>query len=163
MRRRKGLGADPEKVREFIQRGRGQLARKPMRRTKRPQRPEEGPLSPREWFDEVWELSKGLCTVTRTRVPRELRYTRHHPLPKRVLRDRGLHHLVWDPRNGVLVQPKVHRQHENGTKRIPYEALPQRCKDFAAELGPWAEDRLKQCHPPTGSSRERDDRGGQPW
>lgn len=101
--------------------------------------------------------------MTNTRVPREQRNTRHHPIEKEELRRRGLFHLVWDPRNGVLVAPRVHERHTTGVERIPYEALPQRCKDFAAELGPWAEDLLVRYHPATGNSRATGDRGGQPW
>lgn len=163
MDRRHPLRRDTEAAREFLRRGRGKLKRTGIRNRKRPQRPEEGPLTPREWGEEVYKLAAGLCTVTRTRVPRGARNTRHHPLPKRFLRKRGLHHLVWDPRNGILVQPRVHEQHENGTRRIPYELLPARCRDFAAELGPWAEDELRRQHPATGISRARNDRGGQPW
>jgi hypothetical protein len=147
--KRSRLRADPAKVREFVQRGRGQLARTdgPKRRPKR--RPREGPLSPREWRCEVFRLDGGACRVS-GRPGRDVddkRFHCHHCIPKRELRNRGLYGSVWDPRNGVLLSASVHWRHEHAQERVAFEALPDRAREFASELGTWAEDLLLRLHP----------------
>lgn len=158
-KRRKRLGADPEKVREFMQRGRGALGRgrpagdrRSAPKKKKPQRPPEGPLTPREWQLAVFKASAGRCTVTNTRArdPDDPRFHAHHPVPKQTLRRRGLHDRVWDPRNGMLVLATLHADHEFAPDyRIPGERVPDSAREFAAELGPWAVDLLDRLHPNT--------------
>lgn len=158
-KRTKGLHVDPEKVREFMARGRGKLTRRtqldrtgpPKRKT--PQRPKEGPLTPLAWRREGIRLSRGRSVVSGARVKDAENDPRchHHPIPKQELRRRGLHHLVWHPHNHVLVTPDEHANHEVASHRIPYERLPERVKRFARQLGPWAEDKLLRLHPAAGT------------
>lgn len=174
MKRGGGPKRDPEKTRAWQQRSReasplsrsaplepGEGLRRAGGRTglsrgsRRP-RPPEGPLSPADWKRAVWQLAAGRCTVTGlplSRVDDEFGDHAHHCIPKQLLRRRGLHHLVWDPRNGIALKRAVHEAHEyTPNARVPYEALPQRVRDFATELGPWAEDALLRYHPAAGTS-----------
>lgn len=169
MRRRKALGADPEKVRAFQQRAREKTAEKQRqasangalprselaRRGKggvNPPRPENastavaGPLSPAEWRVAVWTLDLGRCVGCGREVPRDAdRWTwqAHHPIPKQKLPPGK----KYDPRNGVTLCRRCHERHESVTHRIPGYRLPERAWSFARECGFWAEDVLNRLHP----------------
>lgn len=160
---RSELGRSAEKAREFLQRG-----RQPFERTgglgrgggMRRASAAEGPLTPAQWRQAVFDASGWRCilTGTRARSVDDRRFDPHHPLPKRVLRDRGLFHRVWDSRNGILVRADVHRRHEDAFERIPAEKLPLSVWEFCAELDAesgyeWATLAVLRVHPPTGSSR----------
>jgi hypothetical protein len=164
VKRSKRLGADPAKVREFLQRGRGSLTRtsaperKPIA-AKRRVKPVEGPLDPRRWRQEVFRASGGKCIVSgaRARDADDRRFHAHHPLDKDALRKRGLHGYLWDPRNGAWVSTPVHWQHEHsgGEGRIARERLPASVWEFCAELdaldgSEWATAKVEREHPATG-------------
>lgn len=169
MKRRKPLRADPEKVREFLRRGRGGLERTEFKRdpakalaAKRAVRAAEGPLSPAEWREQVYELSGRTCVVSGSRAndAADPRFHAHHCVSADALRQRGLHAYVWDARNGVLVTAEVHMAHEHqgGEKRIPRSKLPASVWEFARELDRlagtgWATAHVKREHPPAGISR----------
>lgn len=121
---------------------------------RREKRAEEGPLSPWEWHVEVWRLASGRCAVTGRAIPLLTRNTTHHPLRKTILRGRGLYGSVWDPRNGVLVLPRVHERHETGTERILRDYLPDRLWEFAEELGGWARIEIERSHPTQGGGTD---------
>lgn len=153
LKRSKGLdrkGApkpDPEKVREFLQRGRGQLDRagQGLRKTRR-KRPPEGPLDPATWAKTVRATS-----ANRSILPPHTRVTSrdfpHHVIPKQELRRRGLFDRVWDPRNGVAVTLGEHDEHERAHRRIPRRCLPESVFEFARECGPWALDYIDKTYP----------------
>jgi hypothetical protein len=58
-----------------------------------------------------------------------------HVVPKRVLKRRGLHRLLWDPANGIALCYRHHRRHDNGTEKIPAALLPARCVAWAEAHG----------------------------
>lgn len=115
-------------------------------------RPKEGPLKPAEWKRQVFDAQRphpgaaALCAVTGE--PLSFTYDdAHHPLEKRLLRARGLHHLVWDPRNGMAVKREIHEGQTSGTARIPRDKVPEHAWAFAREIGPWAVARVEADHP----------------
>lgn len=163
MQRKKRLGADPEKVRAFLARGRGSLKTRPkepaakgratLKRkvelargslkdpskrspAKRKVAPTEGPLTPAEWRRQVFELSGRRCIVSGSpsNDPYDPDFHAHHALGAQQLRKRGLHAYVWDARNGVLVSEIVHMEHEHHAPTIFAEHLPARVWEFAAEM-----------------------------
>lgn len=171
MKRHKPLRADPAKVREFLQRGRQGLERsKELSRGrlksspgKRGEKPAEGPLDPASWRAAVFEASGGRCIVTRARAKdaEDRAFHAHHPVSQDVLRRRGLHGWLWDPRNGVLVTQAVHMGHEHtgGRHRIPRELLPAPVWEFCRELDAldgtsWATEHVKRRHPSRGDQRQ---------
>jgi hypothetical protein len=143
----KGLAADPEKTRAFVERGRGQLDRgqESLRKTRKT-RPAEGPLDPATWARTV-----NAASGWRSILPPHTRVTDadppHHVIPKHELRKRRLWHLVWDPRNGVAVTIGEHDDHERANRRIPRSALPSVVFSFAAECGDWALDHIERTYP----------------
>lgn len=148
--RGKGPRADPERTRAFVERGRRRLRRR------RRDRSGEGPLSPREWRVQVFELSGGRCIVTgaRARDAFDRRFHAHHPLEKELLPDEH----KWDPRNGVLVTVRAHERHTLAVDRIPRELLPARVWEFAREMDglrpgtQWATEAVCRLHPIGGGS-----------
>lgn len=166
----KGLRADPEKVREFLRRGRQPLERgeglsrrpkpaarpvpprAPLNSGERPERPPEGPLKPSEWRGMVWVLDEGHCRMCGKWLNPggdSWAWHAHHAIEKQELRRRGLYHLVWDPSNGVLLCRRCHEQHTAALPRVPGEKLPQRVRTFAERLGDWAVYALERAHPTT--------------
>lgn len=119
---------------------------------RRSPRPKEGPLTPLEWRRRVFERQRprpnkpSLCAVTGEPLDFQ-RDDCHHPLEKRLLRARGLHAHVWDPRNAVFVKAYIHTGHTFEGKKIPREALPDAVWEFAEEIGPWAVLRIQSDHP----------------
>jgi hypothetical protein len=173
MRRHKPLRGDPEKVREFLRRGRKRIERRtPLERAplkaspgKRGDASAEGPLDPAAWRAAVFRASAGRCVVTgaRARDSEDRRFHAHHPLDQAVLRRRRLFDWLWDPRNGILVSEQVHMAHTHtgGEQRIPREKLPASVWEFCAELDAlegtsWATERVKRAHP-SGGDRPRDE------
>lgn len=157
----KPLRPDPEKVREFLRRGR-ESGSKSLRaaavRSVRAGRPAEGPLDPATWRQNVFAASAGRCIVSgsRARDADDRRFHAHHMLPKGELRARGLFGHVWDDRNGILVSQRVHMRHEGGYRRIPRELLPARVWAFAKELDEldgtsWATSLVERLHPSTAA------------
>lgn len=118
-------------------------------------KPKVGPLTPAKWKKAVWErqaLEQGrggqapLCAVTRE----ELNFIHddaHHPLEKRLLKARGEHHRMYDPRNGMFVKARVHQGHTSMLAKIPAEYVPPCAFTFAREVGPWAIARIESDHP----------------
>lgn len=153
LRRKSGLSRSSAGLRpsDGLRRGKGPAGRsKPLRASRR-RRPPEGPLSPEDYGRAVWRLDGGRSIFSGLPVPSGA--IPHHPLPKQILRKRGLFQLVWDPRNGVLLTDAEHAAHESRSRTVPYERLPARCREFAEELGPWAVDRLRKAHPPERGAR----------
>lgn len=167
MKRSKRLRADPEKVRQFLQRGRGRIERKERLKraaisAKRKVGPVEGPLDPASWRREVFRVSAGKCIVsgTRARNADDPRFHAHHILAADQLRKRGLHAFVWDARNGLWIaeQPHMAHEHAGGRHRIRREQLPASVWLFAGELDvlagtEWATAKLEREYPATGNSR----------
>lgn len=153
--RRKGLDADPEKVREFVQRGRQSSRLSRATGPKRGKTPRKGsrastgrtlgPLDPDRWRRAIWELCEGCCAGCGVYVP--WRVTRpinfHHPIPKAKLPPERR----FDPRNGVVVCADCHANQEVASHRIPGENLPESVFNFARELGSWAVSVLDALHP----------------
>jgi hypothetical protein len=119
----------------------------------------EGPLSPEEWRRVVANTSGLTCTVsgTRARNAFDPLFDAHHIVPKSLLRARGLHAFVWDPRNGLFVLGSVHAAHSHvgGDRRIARECLPGSVWEFAAELDAlagtgWASACVERFHPSRG-------------
>lgn len=162
--REKPLGAKAEKVREFMQRAREKSNLTRVELARRPRvRPQEGPLDPRSWQLAVFASSGGRCIISgaRARDADDPRFHAHHPLPKRTLRDRGLHAHVWDPRNGAWIRSDLHEHHESpGVRpehRIGRAALPPAVWEFCAELDAldgtqWATALVERLHPAAGIS-----------
>lgn len=163
LKRKTGLRADPEKVREFkaraapLKRGSKGLARgEGLARGKRPPKGSNssdrrktapaGPLSPLEWRRTVWELDGGRCVMCGTAVPRDAdRWTwqAHHPIEKQKLPPER----KYDPRNGVVTCRRCHERHTSWTEVIPGSRLPARCYAFARELGDRGLSLVNRAHP----------------
>lgn len=112
----------------------------------------EGPLSPRGYMEAIAKRQKIRgsqnlrCPVSGVLLPWwEFKY--HHPYEKWMLRRDGLFHLVWDPRNGIAVAPRVHERHHSAVERIPGEVLSPLTFEFAAEIGPAAIKFVSEKHP----------------
>lgn len=162
----KPLGADPEKVREFIQRGRatslsrsdalrqGRTAPKASRGSDRPVAPREDQVAPWRWRCTVLLLDHGLCVMCGAGpfFADQDRWTwqAHHPVHKQILPEER----KWDPRNGVVLCRRCHERHETWTARIPREKLPARCMEFATELGAAVVSVLERAHPTDGGSTD---------
>lgn len=152
--RRAELRVDPAKVRSWIDRSRLKAAERARERPgkqlsrKRRQRPQEGPLTPVEWFLQVAERSHWRCCVTRAKATSRFdrRFEAHHVIPKQLLRRHGLHMKVYDPRNGMFIAQRVHMLHEQAVERIPRSAIPSSAYAFAAECGSWAEAYLERTY-----------------
>lgn len=126
----------------------GELKRSGGLRSRSPNRPQEGPLTPADWFWTALREQGYRCAVTDERL--ELwQLEVHHPLPKGILRTRRLYEHVWDPRNALVVLADVHEAHENGSTRIPRSAIRDVTWEFAAELGEWATYEIERKHPST--------------
>ena len=177
-KRKKGLNADPEKVKAFVDRGRQALGRssgalrrseglkrgKPRENPSRPPTGAEGVLR-----DAVWELDGGRCCGCRTRVPRHADrrvWQAHHGIPKQRLKAYAREYarkerlargtattvaaaLIGSPDSCMLLCTECHELHEGGSRRVPFRKVPDRVKRFAVDLGPWAEDVLVLRHPET--------------
>lgn len=164
LERRTGLRANPEKTREFVQRGRVQLERSWIQGSKisgmRRASAAEGPLSPAAWREQAFVASGGRCVIsgTRARNADDHRFDAHHILAKRELRARRLFGYVWDVRNALWILGSVHAGHEHpGVRdtRIPAEKLPPSVWEFCAELDElagvqWATSYVLRAHPRRG-------------
>lgn len=115
-------------------------------------RPKEGPLTPLEWKRRVFDQQRvrrggpALCAVT----GEPLDFTvddAHHVLDKRLLRARGLHAVVWDPRNGMFIKANIHLGQTNGLRRITRDKISPAAWAFARERGEWAVQRLEADYP----------------
>jgi hypothetical protein len=168
LKRTAELRPDPEKVREFLQRGGGSLKRTSGLKARPRRRPQEGPLTPSEWRLAAFTAAHGRCIVTgaRARSVEDRNFHVHHPLDAAELRARKLYAYVWDPRNALWVARDAHMAHEHtgGEARIPREVLPASVWAFCFELDrlagtQWATERVRRDHPATGSSG-RSSRGG---
>lgn len=129
-----------------------------MERQRAKDKPREGPLAPSEWKRRVFDRQRehpggpALCAVT-GEVLSFLADDGHHVLEKSLLRERGLHHLVWDERNGLAIKARIHGGHTTRLHPIPREALLPCNWEFARQIGPWAIARLEQAYPATKGSR----------
>lgn len=159
----KALGADPEKVREFMQRGRAtRLTRSDVLRQGRARpkasRPAdgvilaEGDTAPSRWRCTVLLWDNGRCVNCGAGpfFADQDRWTwqAHHPVHKQILAEAR----KWDPRNGVTLCRRCHERHESWTERIPLAKLPARCVEFATELGAAVVSVLERAHPTDGGS-----------
>ena len=126
-------------------------------------RPKEGPLTPLEWkqrvFDQQRERPGGpaLCAVTEESLSFAVDDA-HHVLDKRLLRARGLHAVVWDPRNGMFIKTFIHLGQTNGLRRIPRDKIPDAAWAFAREIGEWAVQRLEADYPPSSTTSDHQSR-----
>jgi len=118
-------------------------------------KPKVGPLPPAAWKKAVWERQAReqgrpgkapVCAVTGEQL-NFLHDHAHHPLEKRLLKARGLHHLMYDPRNGMFIKARVHTAHTDRGKPISAEYVPACAFAFAREVGHWAIARLESDHP----------------
>lgn len=74
----------------------------------------------------------------------------HHALKAQTLRKRGVMAArIQDATFTVLLCRRCHERHESRFAAIPLERLPARVVEAVDALGPWAEDLLRQYHPPT--------------
>lgn len=165
LKRNKELRADADKVREFLNRSRQPLKRTPMRSRGR-DRPPEGPLTPAQWREAVFKASDGRCIISdaRARNADDRRFHAHHPLAKRILRDRSLYGWVWDARNGLWLRRDVHASYELRATPISAERLPASVWEFCAELDAlegteWATQLVLRAHPYTNSQEGSDGEG----
>lgn len=160
----KGLEADPEKLRAFMQRGRATgLTRsdalgRATRRLKGP-KPSDRPRMSQPDLAAAWRwrvmvllLDRGLC-VNCGAGPFFADQDRwiwqaHHPVHKQILPEARR----WDERNGVVLCRRCHERHESWTERIPLSKLPARCMEFAVELGASTVSVLERAHPTDGGS-----------
>ena len=144
--KRTALKADPEKVRQFINRNRGSLSRgagtlerKPLKRTAKKRRASV----PKALRARVYARSDGLCVCGCGRRCSHL----HHVL--RVEKSDWAHlELVEQVMVGLHWQ--CHQRHEfepNG--RLPFERLPKIVVDYVRGLGEKAEAELVRYHPRT--------------
>lgn len=85
----------------------------------------------------------------------------HHAVPKqtlaRIAGSLGLEGpafwaVVYDPRVGIALDPRVHEMHTTRVRVIPGDQLPERVFVAAAEYGPEAEIALEREHPLGGRS-----------
>jgi hypothetical protein len=61
----------------------------------------------------------------------------HHVLDQKLLKKLGLHHLLWDVRNGIPLGRSAchcHESHTNRSHPVPRSALPPAAWEFAAEI-----------------------------
>lgn len=176
LRRVTPLRGDPAKVREFGQRGRGRLERVALARTQGFRRASsaEGPLTPAQWRKQVFDLSGGVCQISgaRARDVDDPSFQAHHILPKRVLRERQWHGLVWDPRNALWLSADAHERLEHRAVSLSAQRLPVGVWAFLRELDAlegteWATVRVLRDYPPAGCSRisqqEVCDGSGREW
>lgn len=127
-----------EAAREFLHRSRQPLRRTPLRSRPKARTP-EGPLTPAQWRQAVFEASGGACIISgaRARDADDRRFHAHHILPKRELRARGLFGWVWDARNGAWLRADIHELHESpgvSSSRVPAAKLPGAVWGFCREL-----------------------------
>ena len=125
---------------------RSPLRRKPKPR-KVPPRAPTGELTPLEWREAVWLRCGGCCIATGSAVPLHamMAWSAHHAIKRQTLERRQA--PAWDPRVGVVLTTDAHRKHTDRFLVIPFERLPAYVVEFAASLGPWAEDALLREHP----------------
>jgi hypothetical protein len=155
LKRGRPLRGDPEKVREFLQRGRkAELKRSKLKARPKREAPVEGPLTPEEWRRAVFVASGGRCVISGSvaRDAEDRGFQAHHALPARELRARGLRDRVWDSRNGVWLARRVHERHESAVERVPRSALPASVWEFCRELDrldgtEWATQLVLRLHP----------------
>jgi hypothetical protein len=126
IQRHRPLRADPEKVREFLRRGRENRRRRTI----------EGPLTAAEWRAATYAAAAGRCIVTgaRARNVDDRAFHAHHGLPASALRSHGHFDRVFDSRNGLWIARDVHLRGIGRHPDIPRVALPGLLWEFAAEL-----------------------------
>lgn len=113
-------------------------------------RPQEGPLSPQEWFGLVFTLERDIYAPEP--LDRVVGVHAHHIIPKALLRRRKLYDYVWDERNALVVSVFAHAAHHAKHTPIPRSALPASVWTFAQEIddaGPerWAVAYLEKHYP----------------
>lgn len=177
-KRKKALGADSAKTRDWNRRSREEAARNlqerarqkaqagghrfgrvrsPARRAEKPPEVPLGPLSPADYRLAAWDLAGGRSALSGRRVARLASswvWQAHHPVPKQHLpNDRK-----YDPRNSMVLLTAEHMAHEyTPGARIPFEKVPARALAFAEELDregildQSAVELLRRYHPPAGA------------
>lgn len=96
-------------------------------------------VAPSEWKRRV---SLTGCVVHANPSDCEWPLEAHHVIAAHQLKKRGLHHLLYDVRNGLCLCYRAHRRHTNRTEPIDYSYLSQQAIDFATEVGlDWQLDR----------------------
>lgn len=111
----------------------GGLKRGGSLKRRRRTRPAEGPLTPLQYKLAVFRQQGWKCAVTGEELT--MADDAHHPVKKELLRQEGLYHLVWDPRNGMGVKSRIHASHEFGGGVITRDKIPESAWEFARELG----------------------------
>lgn len=147
------LKADPEKRREFHQRGRGSLGRK-RRQVKLSDQAAD--RQARDAFRRA--VTRAPCAV----CGRKSGCQAHHVLAQQHIKDhvrslrladnaaavKLLRRLLWDPDNGLSLCERCHHRHEYAPGgRLPRDLIPARAWAFARRLGGWAVARLERDYP----------------
>jgi hypothetical protein len=102
--------------------------------------------------DETWLADKGRCVGCSKRLRRRgapvFEWDSHHVIAAQVLRrERAPSKYVRTALVCVLLCRRCHERHTSGMERVPFERLPPRVVEAAAELGEWAVARLEREHP----------------
>lgn len=96
-------------------------------------------VSPKVWQRLVLMRDNGCVLKDETC---EEPYEAHHILTQQQLRKRGFSDVSYDVRNGMGLCNRHHRRHTRALERVPFERVPDRAHEFAAELGlGWLIDR----------------------
>lgn len=89
----------------------------------------------------TWSVQPGeTCAVCGNRAVHA-----HHVTYAQWLRQEGLAHLLWDPRNRMAICLRDHAAHHSAARRIPWSALSLANVEFAKEVGLLA--RLRRTYP----------------
>lgn len=109
-----------------------------MKRRRKP-RPAEGPLDPAEWNRLAYERTGGREELHSEKMAWPgIESEVHHVLSKSWLRRNGLHHLVWDERNSMVLRTDDHSRHELAVQRVPVSRIREETWEFIHEIGPGA-------------------------
>lgn len=101
-----------------------------------------------EWREAVWRLCEGRCIATGVAVPVEADswiWNSHHAIKEQTLLRHSVSTVI--PQAGVVLTRRAHERHTNRFEVVRFEQLPAYVVEFAASLGPWAEDALAREHP----------------
>lgn len=123
------------------------MKRSPLKRGRQaPRKRAPDELTPSEWREAVWRLCEGHCIASGRLVSLDdPTWDCHHAIKAQTLRKRKISTTI--PEVGVVVDSRAHEAHTNRSKVIDFGCLPPYVVEFAASLGPWAEDALLREHP----------------
>lgn len=126
MKRGKPLRADPDKVREWLDKSR--QSTRLSRSQAKPKPRKAKPRIPKGARQKALERTKGRCAAPRCRQKAK---QVHHLLPQREWPS-----LAKEPANLVGVCHNCHADHENALKRFPRSCIPAALWSLAAEAPP---------------------------